>query len=128
MKLSGRLSRLQHLYALLILFFGGYALFFTLSWGLAMLFKLLGFSQDSIDATVVFLLFLFFILLIIETLVIHGKRLHDQGRSGRDLLFMFVPIMNLLLLYWIWFASGDLGGNKYGKRIDTKLKNLFGFQ
>jgi uncharacterized membrane protein YhaH (DUF805 family) len=124
--LNSRLTRLQHFYALIFLFVGGYLIFFILSWVIAEIFKLAGLSQNSIDSIIISFLFIFFIFLIIETLLIHIRRLHDQGKSGRYLFFMLVPIMNIVLLYWVWLAPGNNEENIYGKRMKTNIRNLFG--
>lgn len=41
--------------------------------------------------------------------------MHDTGKNG---LYLFIPIYNLILL----FTAGDKGGNKYG--ADPKNKNI----
>lgn len=124
---SGRLSRLQHFYALLLIFIGGYAVFFVISWILAWLFELFNFSPNVNDSVIVVLLFVFITFLFIETLFIHTRRLHDQGRSGGSLIYMIVPIMNLILLYWIWIAPGNKKEeNEYGQIEPTTIRNLLG--
>jgi uncharacterized membrane protein YhaH (DUF805 family) len=124
---NGRLSRLQHFYALLLLFIGGYAVFFVTTWILAWLFELFNFPPNVTDFVVVLLFFVFILFLIIETLFIHTRRLHDQGRSGGNLIYMIVPIMNLILLYWIWIAPGNRKEkNEYGQIQPTTIRNLLG--
>ena len=42
------------------------------------------------------------------------QRLHDQGRSGWWALTLLVPLVNLVLLYFLLGVAGDDGPNKYG--------------
>lgn len=42
------------------------------------------------------------------------RRLHDLDSSGWYFVFMFVPILNLVLFCLLFFAKGTRGENKYG--------------
>ena len=44
----------------------------------------------------------------------HVKRLHDLGHSGWWVLLFIVPLINLLLLLYLFFFRGQMGGNQYG--------------
>ena len=41
------------------------------------------------------------------------KRCHDRGNMG---IFMIIPFY----IFWMWFAEGDIGPNKYGP--DPKVR------
>ena len=55
-------------------------------------------------------------LILILNLAInnHVKRLHDLGHSGWWVLLFIVPLINLLLLLYLFFFRGQMGGNQYG--------------
>ena len=44
----------------------------------------------------------------------HVKRLHDLGHSGWWVLLFIVPLINILLLLYLFFFRGQMGGNQYG--------------
>jgi uncharacterized membrane protein YhaH (DUF805 family) len=41
------------------------------------------------------------------------RRLHDTGRSGIIFILVFIPVVNLYLLYLL-LKAGDIGPNEYG--------------
>lgn len=52
--------------------------------------------------------------LIIPSIAVGARRLHDMGRSGWWLLISFVPLIGfLLLLYW-FVQRGTVGSNEFG--------------
>ena len=42
------------------------------------------------------------------------RRLHDLGKSGGYILLFFVPIINVALFIYLFFAKGTVGCNEYG--------------
>lgn len=42
------------------------------------------------------------------------RRLHDSNRSGFNYFIVFVPFLNIYLLYLIFLEPGTEGPNKYG--------------
>lgn len=52
-------------------------------------------------------------VLIIPTLCITARRLHDVGKSGWWLLVGIIPIANLYILYLL-LQRGESGDNRYG--------------
>lgn len=42
------------------------------------------------------------------------KRLHDKGYTGWFSAFMLIPLVNLVMLFWLGFARGQDGPNEYG--------------
>lgn len=54
------------------------------------------------------------ILFFLPGLSVAVRRLHDRGVSGWNLLWLLVPVLNLLYMYALGFVSGDDGYNKYG--------------
>lgn len=54
------------------------------------------------------------IVIILPTLAVSVRRLHDTGRSGWWYLIIFVPLVGgILLLVW-WALDGEPGVNQYG--------------
>ena len=54
-----------------------------------------------------------FIGLLIPSIAVGVRRLHDIGRSGWWFLLWYVPLINLLILYWSIKVSQP-GTNEYG--------------
>ncbi len=46
------------------------------------------------------------------------KRLHDRNKSGTYLLWILLPVINIIFSFWIlfqiWFLRGTVGSNNYG--------------
>lgn len=54
------------------------------------------------------------LFVLVPTLAVGARRLHDTGRSGWWLLIGLIPIIGTIILI-IWFATkGDEGPNEYG--------------
>ncbi len=47
-------------------------------------------------------------------LSLYTKRSHDLNWSGWSILFLFVPIANLVYLFYLFFVSGSVGDNRFG--------------
>jgi uncharacterized membrane protein YhaH (DUF805 family) len=50
---------------------------------------------------------------IIPGIAVGVRRLHDIGRSGWWMLIGFIPLVNLLLIYW-YVLPGEEGDNAWG--------------
>lgn len=68
------------------------------------LFTVLGSTITCGIASVVF---------IIPSLAVSVRRLHDIGKSGWLYLLAFIPLLNLLLIYF-WICESQQGDNSYG--------------
>lgn len=63
------------------------------------------------------LLLLMMLCLIVVTwssLALAVKRLHDLNWSAWMVLGFFVPIINIALAFYLWFARGTRGFNRFG--------------
>jgi uncharacterized membrane protein YhaH (DUF805 family) len=61
---------------------------------------------------------LFFFLLLIPSIPVTVRRLHDIGRSGWWVLIGLIPVLGaLVLLYWTILPGND-GANAYGLAPD----------
>lgn len=67
----------------------------------------------------------FIIFMLTVAFSLHARRLHDLNRSGNDLVYMIIPILNLVLLYWLYVAQGTEQENIYGKRENLNLVQIF---
>ncbi len=57
---------------------------------------------------------LVFLVFIVPTISVTGRRLHDIGRSGWWLLIGLIPLIGtLILLYWV-VKRGEDGDNRFG--------------
>ena len=54
------------------------------------------------------------IALLLPCLTVGVRRLHDNDKTGWWLLLGTIPLINLLLLYWL-ILTGTKGANKYGE-------------
>jgi len=70
--------------------------------------------SGGLGAILTFVYALVALILILPTLAVGARRLHDIGRSGWWLLLSFVPVIGtLVLLFWA-IQRGDEGPNAYG--------------
>lgn len=67
---------------------------------------------DSLTGLFVFTL-IFYLAMILPMLMVTIRRLHDVGKSGWWILISLVPIVSLILLYWM-IIEGDKGDNEFG--------------
>ena len=67
------------------------------------------------------------IIVLIPTIAVSVRRLHDIGKSGWWYLLWFIPIIGWIWMLVLLFTEGDSGSNKYGSDpkviIDTFSKN-----
>lgn len=52
--------------------------------------------------------------LLLPSLAVAVRRLHDTGRSGSFLLLSFIPLIGGIILLVFLLSTGDPGVNKYG--------------
>ena len=72
--------------------------------------------SDLIDPSsgIQIILFLFYIGLLIPSLAVGVRRLHDIDKSGWCLLLSLIPLIGMIILIF-WFATkGDEGINRFG--------------
>lgn len=65
----------------------------------------------------------FSLAVLLPSLAVGARRLHDTGRSGWWLLLLLVPVIGLLVLIWFYIQPGDDGPNAYGP--DPVAKRAF---
>lgn len=57
---------------------------------------------------------LFSLAVLLPSLAVGARRLHDIGRSGWWLLIGLIPIIGVLVLIWWYIQPGEAGPNQYG--------------
>lgn len=56
----------------------------------------------------------FSLFVLVPTLAVSVRRLHDIGKSGAWILIAFVPVVGLILLLVWWVTDSEPGSNVYG--------------
>jgi len=97
-----------------------YQLFvFLITLGLLILDIILGSYNEQSDLGL--LSGLFSLAMIIPTLSVGVRRLHDINKSGWLYLMILIPLIGIILLIIWWAKNGDQEDNKYGV---NPLKNI----
>ena len=65
---------------------------------------------------------IFLLLLILPTIMLSIRRLHDTGKTGWLLMISFLPIIGALVLLILYIMKGDEQDNEYGKNPLQDLK------
>ena len=60
-----------------------------------------------------------YIIILLPSLAVGARRLHDTGRSGWWQLLYLTIIGVIILIVW-WVADGNKKNNKFGKPINIK--------
>jgi uncharacterized membrane protein YhaH (DUF805 family) len=73
-----------------------------------------------------FIFNIFYIAILVPTLAVATRRLHDTGRSGWWLLMYFVPFGNIVLLVF-FFLDSHPGENQYGPNPKGVYASPYGY-
>jgi uncharacterized membrane protein YhaH (DUF805 family) len=57
---------------------------------------------------------LFSLAILLPSLAVSVRRLHDIGRTGWWVLIYLVPVVGLLVLLWWYTRPGEAGANRFG--------------
>jgi len=57
--------------------------------------------------------------LLVPTLAISVRRLHDIGKSGWWLLIVLIPIVGVLVLLYFYVLDSQIGPNRYGSSLKS---------
>lgn len=68
---------------------------------------------------------LLIIALLITSISLTVRRLHDLDRSGWWFLLLLVPAVNAFILMWLSCAQGTQGGNSYGSATTAVNRAVF---
>lgn len=58
--------------------------------------------------------FLLSLAILLPSIAVAARRLHDTGRSGWWLLLGFIPVIGMLVLLYFYVQPGNEGPNQYG--------------
>lgn len=61
-----------------------------------------------------FIGYIIWIIIILATIAVGARRLHDSGRSGWLQLLWLLPCIGPIILIIFWAQPGNPGDNKYG--------------
>lgn len=89
---------------------------------------LLRLSQYSIVGTLIISFFssLYYLSIIVPSIAICIRRLHDIGKSGAYFLFFLIPLVGQIMLI-VWYATDSQPGvNQYG--VSEKYPNAVPYQ
>ena len=84
---------------------------------LSNLFDGFSFAEDDSNALAslpMILYFIYFAAILIPTLAVTARRLHDIGKSGTWLFIYFVPLVGGIWLLVLLFSDSQSGMNKWG--------------
>lgn len=56
----------------------------------------------------------FSLVVLLPSLAVGARRLHDTGRSGWWLLLLLIPVIGALVLIWFYIQPSDPHPNYYG--------------
>ncbi len=104
--LNGRIGRLRYLGYMWL----GYML---LGVGLAVMLPVL--APSAGNGNPILLLTLFYVPMIVWSMIVARRRLHDMEYSGWLSPLLFVPLLNFIFGLILLFKGGTEGKNKYGK-------------
>lgn len=103
---EGRASRSEYWY---------FALFnFVAFFGVGMIAGILGTISPKLSMIVMGILSLFMIALLIPSLALTVRRLHDTGKSGWMLLLGLIPLVGPIILLVFYVTESTPGLNEYG--------------
>lgn len=57
---------------------------------------------------------IFGLAILLPSICVGGRRLHDTGRSAWWLLLVLIPLVGFLVLLWWFIQKGSDGANEYG--------------
>lgn len=93
--------------------FWNYILFYLLmSIGATFLDNIFGFSDVGDNVGPIHSLFVF--IMLIPSIAVSVRRLHDVNKSGWFLLVGFIPIIGFIWLLIYYLRPGDYGPNRFG--------------
>jgi uncharacterized membrane protein YhaH (DUF805 family) len=64
---------------------------------------------------------------LLPTLAVGARRLHDTDRSGWWLLLYIIPVVGWIVLIVFWAMDGTVGQNKYGLDPKAAERGATGF-
>ncbi len=78
------------------------------------IFEAIAFALDLLLGTYVVIFVIYVLAMIIPSLAVTVRRLHDSGKSGAWFFISFVPIIGGIWLLILLLTDSTLGDNMYG--------------
>ncbi len=103
---TGRARRAE-LWWFALLNFAAYIVIFILAF-------ILGSMSDALGSLGVILYVVYALAVIVPSLAVAVRRLHDTNKSGWMLLVSLIPLVGPIILLVFYFTDGDPGENQYG--------------
>lgn len=108
---SGRARRKEYwMYGLFYVLF-----MFILVIASALICAMMGMNSLEIDRVVIFIVICTYLALLIPTLAVLVRRLHDINKSGWWCLISFVPYVGIIILFIFALLDSTPGRNQYGE-------------
>ncbi len=82
--------------------------------GLLIITAVLGSSNDTLSAIGGLVYFGYAIAMIVPSLAVIVRRLHDTNKSGATFLLFLIPLVGSIILLVFYLTDGDRTANKYG--------------
>ena len=118
---DGRARRKEYWYFALFNFLAAMMLF-AVAIGFSIL---IGRSNENVAVAFVCIVFsLYWLAVLIPTLAVTVRRLHDTNHSGWWYFIAFVPFVGGIILFVFTLLDGDPGPNMYG--LDPKAEERYG--
>ena len=76
---------------------------------------------STLVSAVTLLGLVFSLALIVPSIAVSVRRLHDYGYSGWLVLIAFIPLIGIVVLIFLWAQPGKPDTNKYGPVPLTEL-------
>ena len=70
-------------------------------------------NDDTVNITIGLLIFLWFIAMILPSVALSVRRLHDTGNSGWMLLISIIPLIGPIWLFVLYVTNSQLIENKW---------------
>ncbi|MBN2638749.1 MAG: DUF805 domain-containing protein [Bacteroidales bacterium] len=79
-----------------------------------LIFSLVASFLDSIFGSYVIVAILYALVLLVPSLAVTVRRLHDTGKSGWMILVSLIPVVGAIWLIILLLTEGVAGNNQYG--------------
>ena len=67
--------------------------------------------------------YIYFCAMIIPSLAVSVRRLHDTNNSGWNILQIIIPVIGAIILFIFLIIEGDKSENKYGENPKNNIKD-----
>lgn len=81
-------------------------------------------NSSIINILLVLMVTVVYIGVLLFSLSLYVRRFHDIGKSGWWSLLLLIPILNILLLFYLLVKSSTKAENRYGKQFSFGSKDL----